>query len=755
MDELHKSLARLANNIGPEVLSIPLTLDPYAKYVAYTNVKGVWVNSDVADKEPQNIEVYLAHEIMHWVVNDPERTSRFPPHIVNWAEDFKINQLIEELWSYNVRKVGRKGLRNRKYDSLSITQIARILEKESKLKPDAQKHYDHYSQGLPCPQLIRAAERVKERYKLGRKPHFVLDPFDKQFYMDSLHANLQQTVRLKHLNNVDVQAATAGVWSHLYLERATHDMSHKSKCLRPSQALSYCFDADHFRAHTKGDAVHSAIVTGAILKALDDDALHIMRLRLKTERLKERILIELSMRTTKRRRKKFKRVKSIELRRRVANLTRRLRKIEDTVPLDSLLKTDKIVVKSGKKVVTPSIRTAMRQEIIGKTVLPRYVKCPLSNRIKVVSRRALRKVESWKEANGQVQSQLGSLLGDPPIPDADNPSAQESIVPECPQIPFPRDFPKQDDVADDEQDQDGSPSSGQGLSNQDGPRSATREVIAQGGQDGGGQGLGGGDLIGAELTQQQLVFQHSTRLRYIIEVMNEVESLLSTRPNRKPEDNPSLPLSMGYGDDLDNVDASEYALLANPETAMDFYVRLSQGSLLQRQPLQNKQSAVVLAIDSSGSMMGGRLETAIGFSLALANKLVKQKRGMALVLFHDHVYRTVDFGTKPTLQQLLAVFDRVESGGTRFQPPVEAAFDLRDKNKWKETTTILVTDGESSFDDIPALRKRKTRKDILQAILIGGAKMGEEEDEALFDLVSRTSKKGMLVSLIDMVRKVV
>lgn len=745
--EFYASLTRLANNIGPEVLSIDLVIDPKAHYVAQTNADGIWISSNVVNAEPQNVEVYMAHEIAHHVIGDPEQTSKFPPYIVNLAEDYKINQMIEELFGYDVLKVGVKGLRDKRFDSMSVREVALTLTKENVTS------YDHYAQRLPSREILAAAQVWKDRYKVGkRKTFFAMDGIDKDRFVQTIEPAIHKMMRTHYIRNIDVHATLQSMWAHLYLPSVVHTMKEATRrvALRPSQALAYCIDAPHFRSFTMNDPVRSALTTGHILRALDLDAVWINeKLRRVADRM-EKMKEELSHRDVKRRRKSFRKTSTKKLKRRLGRAHLEAIRLANMVPLHKLLEDTKVIVKPGKKVRMPTLALAQEQLEQGNVRMPLIEHGDLEARIYRASRRAGKKIAEYVEASEQVRQQLKGLLniqGEEPVKGA---GSEAGIGGE---------------------DGDGDDDSGQGQGpakigdggGSPSPRPSQQEAagepgkkpnIRMAGSPSSGEGRGGDSALEHKLTVETLVFNNSGRLLRIVQMMREIESELSSKPAKRTDDNPTLPVGLSYGDDLGNVDASEFALLANEATKMDFYVRLSQGSLLQRSPLERRQGAVVICIDTSGSMMGGRLEQAIAFTLAFANRLAKQGRGLSLVLFHDQVYFTVNFKDKPSLIKLLSAFTKLRSGGTNFQLPIMKAWDIRDENKWKETAVILVSDGEGSFDDPVEIKKRIGKKDRMQAILIGRAKFDDHETSEQFHDIYNIKANHLVMTLINVARNI-
>jgi hypothetical protein len=103
-DIINASIIKLAKIIGPEILTLPLFIDDKNKAPAWTNGSGIYISRRVYDLEPENVNVFIMHEVMHYVVRDPEIYGIYPNGVVNIAEDYKINYLIKRQFGYDVRK---------------------------------------------------------------------------------------------------------------------------------------------------------------------------------------------------------------------------------------------------------------------------------------------------------------------------------------------------------------------------------------------------------------------------------------------------------------------------------------------------------------------------------------------------------------------------------------------------------------------------------------------------------------------------
>jgi uncharacterized protein with von Willebrand factor type A (vWA) domain len=258
---------------------------------------------------------------------------------------------------------------------------------------------------------------------------------------------------------------------------------------------------------------------------------------------------------------------------------------------------------------------------------------------------------------------------------------------------------------------------------------------------------GASERMVQKLGRENLLYSHADALDTILRTMEEVESALSDRPNRRQADSALPPTQITFGNDVENIMPSEFALLANEDTKLDFLVRFAQGTLYQTAPLEYKDSALILAIDTSGSMQGQRLHRAFGFAFAVSKRMVNQKRGFSILLFHDEPYATIHMDGRSSLEDMLKILDNVQSGGTNFQTAVERAQDIKEESKWKHLTLVMVTDGEDTIPDANKILDNKHRRDRYNMLLV--KKNGVYHDEfRVFDSVDYVEPNAFVEGLI-------
>ena len=728
--ELQKAMNRLAMKIGPEVLAINIAVDPNTNFIALTTKDGVLISQKVYDKDPDNIEVYIAHEILHHIVGDHEANYKHPHHLINIADDYKINQLLEEMFGYDVKKVKFPGLRNKKFDKMTVAEIADYLAK----KKNVQNH--PHPAWAACREVIIAADAVKRRYGMQDRYPFKIE--DEQFQEVR---NAAIPFFMPALAAVDIERARDAIALHLFLEKPKHNLPEGTATLTRWEALAYLIKPYKYRQYTIGSAIRSQMVAKRILTEISKDDDYIRRLVYQVNNriraIQQEIVLRIARPTDYDQSKehRFSKLNMQELQDRMVRHKARASKLLKMRPIGELLASEVVQVRNtnDKSSVTVS-QMSLNSKPLPKTDkarVPKVVETELTRRIRAASVRIANDVEKFEEAK-KVARRNGINLG--PLEDIQPPPSPKIDLEDLLR-----------DIA------GGGDGEGDIIGGEEGDSEDDMGGLSSSPIVGGG-GAGEGPRVRESVSANELLLENANILLRVIQNMTEIDAMMSKNSAKKTQDSGSLPVMISYGNDVENVFPSEFALLANKMTELSFFVKFAESALLQQMPENKKQGAVVLAIDTSGSMMGERLEMALGFGMAMANRLTKEGRGFSMVFFSDAAYKTVDFDEKMTVIDLLKIFSELEVGGTEFQPALTECFNVRDRRKWKETNSILVTDGYASFTDPAKLLARKTVKDKVDTVLIGGYSM--DTQKGLIDNVYKTEKCGLLIALLSIAGKV-
>jgi len=212
---------------------------------------------------------------------------------------------------------------------------------------------------------------------------------------------------------------------------------------------------------------------------------------------------------------------------------------------------------------------------------------------------------------------------------------------------------------------------------------------------------------------------------------------LGMRTNRVT-DVPHEIYNVEVGNDLPLMLSSEYALLGNQKTRLEFYRRWVERETLQfatRGSEKVGKGPIVVAIDKSNSMnSGGRGATPFTWALAVAEALRRfaadESRDYFAYFFgnNDDRHRFTFPKGKALIEQVLAFLSVVADGGTQFDGVLTEAlekastsFDAEGKGK---ADIVFITDGTAhlSAEFIDQFNAERNRVGVrVYSVYIGGA----------------------------------
>jgi uncharacterized protein with von Willebrand factor type A (vWA) domain len=172
----------------------------------------------------------------------------------------------------------------------------------------------------------------------------------------------------------------------------------------------------------------------------------------------------------------------------------------------------------------------------------------------------------------------------------------------------------------------------------------------------------------------------SPRMRKIAEAFGRIQWEMRAIVQNSWINGPSEVHEVKLSNDVAHIVPSELIGLAVPELTLDFYRRFAERTLLcyelkERQKLA--RGPIVVVLDASESMDDhGRIEWAIGLTLALLDCAKTQRRGFECISFHGrNVMESFRF-VKPAdfeLSKMLDLASVAASGGTEFEGPLARA----------------------------------------------------------------------------------
>jgi uncharacterized protein with von Willebrand factor type A (vWA) domain len=794
---LIESLTDLSYRMGSEVLTIPLFT--YVRGtkgnrspIAFTTSKGIWIREDVVRKDPRGVKVYVAHEIWHHVIPDEEvrRLYADRPRLVNYAEDYCINYWLEKLYGYDVRKVGYPGIYSAKHGPMPLAESC--LELLGSPSPEARVCG---GSKVAHPSILRVAMMLRRRHSNLLdipKPLFIADTLDEQLFAGVL-ASVRHVVHLAYGASVNVERLLMGVWMHLYKSKPVAT-AHTGKELSKEEAMAYCFPAGELRLKTEGSPDHAAIAAALYMREIHQDAARIHGLKLANSDKIRRLEAELTHRSQGGKRDRFKKYHSNKLRRMLSVAYNRKTKLAEMHGIHTLMEDASVQVRKRSSVTkTGSPNTLKKSQMeaayVPAAIVPSYVPCDITRRLNLLARRAGANLDEYAENMSSLAKMGFPMVDTPPAPVAPTGKANSTDVKDDQlddtvadpvdnedededEKSSEQDAHEADDMDEDdpparetppqteEDDGDGDEALAEAQDEKDDrpkndqqdnsrkQKDAEREKLdAQSEQ---AANAAAGDQQGAPTRANigSLLLQKGSFLEKVIQSMNEVNSLLTNRRVKKPSDTaPGADTRYSHGADLGRVYPESVSLLHNPLTRMKFFADLSAHALDVRLPPDRKRYPVCICLDDSGSMSGSNYAVAAGFALAMIIHLHKDKRGVALIIFSERVHRIIVTNPKDevNLKEILEAVCSPSYGGTNFDAPLAAANAVRDRMKWKNLLTMIVTDGQCTLRDREAVLEAKHRSDRIVAVITNGQRTSID---GVADEVYFTQRNGTMASLV-------
>lgn len=186
--------------------------------------------------------------------------------------------------------------------------------------------------------------------------------------------------------------------------------------------------------------------------------------------------------------------------------------------------------------------------------------------------------------------------------------------------------------------------------------------------------------------------------------------------------------SITQGADLNHVLPQELLALRRPTLKLDFYRRMVEKQLLQYD-LNHRdymgQGPIIVLIDTSSSMRGGREVWSKGIALGLAEIAEKERRAFSYGLFAsgraDLITDDFQLGQRSP-DKLIKLASEFIGGGTDFEQPLQWAIGRLQESKFNKADIVMITDGECvvSNEFLKEMQKVQEEKQFkIYSILIG------------------------------------
>lgn len=719
MDIAQSEIRKLAKTLNyPALASIPVQI--YVNHVApaYTSQHGIFIREDIVLQHPTDIAVYLLHEIFHHVVRDEEITSHYSPNVANYAEDYIINRHLKHRFGLDVKKVAVKGIYSDRIGKMSLKMACDEVVRKVGNPPNM----GCWCFGISHPTIIQLAFHIRQRYGINNVPSnlFVMDNVDAQNF-DRTLPGLRTMIRTPQLP-INLYELMRGVWLSSLNDRMTLD-NVKVGPLTLTQAIGYTWkneisvnidDADLATAVCINTLAHSLeYITTHVYQLIEKIYNKKSKLRFIQKRIKDKWKIGKTSRKLEKQENKVSREIMLLAARRDEAI-----RISKSNFLVGLQQKHPIHIRNNTVVHVSNLRSSLQKTTSDPYVLSRT---PLHKWIVWLNRISNKKFEALKDLREDFKLNLGSL--------ADTGEEQQ---------------PKKGKKGKEGKEGEGSQGNNKSEDGEEQNEGQTGESENQEAGTGAGSRQEVTNAL-ATLNQREI-----KSLSSILSYMAEFESALSSRKSKKIDELSLDPTTVPYiGSDITMVDPSELALLHDPITKLEFLARYAQGGLSIQIPVQSKRSAVVIAIDCSGSMRHTPYEIGCGFALAMIKILHKEGRGSALMIFHDGIHYQVTINERKAipLADLIVALLTAESGGTDFSQILYEAFQIKKAEKWESMSQIVITDGYGNVntDVTNYVRREKRPSDNLTLALIGGASRSGFND--LEDDVFQLSKRDMQLKL--------
>jgi len=750
MDIIEKSIASMVQHIGPEVYTLPVHIEhSLSNAPAYITKDGIWIRRDVAQTDGRNVRVYLMHEIFHPVVANPELMSEFNHKLTNVADDYHINYLIKKLFGkdYDVRKVKFPGLYNARIGKMHPYQCAQaLIKREQRKKKNAGATLD-FSGACGCRGVYHStirgiADHIRKRYNLYPKDHqgamIVFDKIDEQKY-NEIADDLRLHVSLPRIQT-DVNNLVQNLFMKAYLDNPM-SVPGVSGRLTTQQALTYCWQTSRFRHVTEFNEEESAL---AVATFLINCNMHEMLIKWKITYLNERLNIvgqHISILERKhakknadpRRSKRYRRY--LRLR---TKLTASLKRWMDKKLLHVLLATDPVF--TAKTSSFKTIGLSSRFKRLSSTTTPKIVNVKSNDTVRAIrwlSTVSGRAYENLSNTRKIIEKTMGPLLGDE---DEEKPSKD-----------------------------DGKSEDSEGGADQGDGDSGDKEVDAEGiepvqakkDQQGGNPqrpekkpSAGKGKGAPKQTTLNTLLSLSPKETKLLANIMayvQEFETALHVKKSRRYDEfAPSIDLIPTTGSELEKVQPDEFALLNNKHTRMAFFMKLANSSLTVLQPQENKRQPVAMCIDASGSMQGAPYEMACGFAVAMLKKLAEDKRGGVFTVFSHAVTDSLVLkeNQRFDLVKIIKILVTPQFGGTSFDAALTEVYRVKQEERWRAMTTLMITDGGDRVSDgvLANILSKKGQYDHITTVL-AGRNMTDSGMRGLSDDTIIARKRDLQVSL--------
>jgi uncharacterized protein with von Willebrand factor type A (vWA) domain len=223
-----------------------------------------------------------------------------------------------------------------------------------------------------------------------------------------------------------------------------------------------------------------------------------------------------------------------------------------------------------------------------------------------------------------------------------------------------------------------------------------------------------------------------------------------------------------FSDSINNLLPMEAAKLLNPSLKWKFYADMLEGKLLSYQllgrhytgpPHIKPRGSMIVLVDTSGSMHGAPQTLAKSAVLAMAKRMLSQKRDMKVILFastSQHLEIELSYRKKMS-EKFLNFLIYTFGGGTDFNTALASGLKSLKEKDFQGADLLFITDGKSEVSDELVLSRweeaKKRYKAKVYSLIVGSSGAGglsEISDYTYFvEMETGSDSTGGFVRLIE------
>lgn len=229
------------------------------------------------------------------------------------------------------------------------------------------------------------------------------------------------------------------------------------------------------------------------------------------------------------------------------------------------------------------------------------------------------------------------------------------------------------------------------------------------------------------LEKYAAIVQKNEDLKKMVDLFGRIEleyglKKISISPSGKTEMH-----SVTLSSDIARMLPMEASKLHHPTLRKKFYADLTEGRLLSYQlrgkhwadgtPKKRKRGPVVAMVDTSGSMHGAPETLAKAIILAIAKRMVRDKRDVKVILFSgpgSHVEIELT-SRKKMAEEFLRFIQQRFGGGTDFDTAIRHGIDSLSEPEFQGADLLFVTDGLGAVTDQTLLNRWTEFKETYDA----------------------------------------